>query len=45
MLNLHAEKMVEMPKVLHREFLLQSTDGAVQKTRRRGSEDDIINIE
>ena len=45
MLNLHAKEVMKGPEILYGEFLLQSCNGAAQKTSRRSCQDNIIHIQ
>jgi hypothetical protein len=36
---------VERAKVLHRELLLESCSGTLEKLRARGNEDDVVDVE
>jgi hypothetical protein len=40
-----AEEVVERAKVLHRELLLESCSGTLEKLRARGNEDDVVDVE
>jgi hypothetical protein len=40
-----AEEVVERAEVLHRELLLESCSGTLEKLWARGSEDDVVDIE
>jgi len=44
-LDLHAEKVMELTKILHGELVLESTDGPLQKSHGGSCEDNIINVQ
>ena len=43
--DLHAEKVMELTKILHGELVLESTDGPLQKSHGGSCEDNIINVQ
>jgi len=44
-LDLHAEKVMKLTKILHGELVLESTDGPLQKSHGGSCEDNIINVQ